>query len=155
MPMIPGLGRSASYILDALGGTAEKAAARVAKKAQTKAGRSQLRGLANTRAGRSNTAQVKQQAYLATKSTVAPRSPTDRPGDYARRMKKAYPEQRMMAQAAVAMRRETGARRASLAVGLGGVGMISGRGPNESRTSYTGPGRTPGLRNPVGTGRYA
>lgn len=155
MPMIPGLGRSASYVLDALGGTAEKAASRVAAKAETKAGRRYLNKLANTRAGRSNTAQVRQQAYQATKSTVAPPSPTDRPGDYTRRMKKAYPEQRMRAQASVAMRRETGVRRASLAVGAGGIGMMSGRGPNESRTSYRGPGRTPGLRNSVGTGRYA
>ena len=198
MPMIPGLGRSASYVLDALGGTAEKAASRVAAKAETKAGRRYLNKLANSRAGRSaNTAQVRQQAYNASVGSGARanvgigrvdypsyfRSDTGQgvmmsSAEQAKRRQRTalaarpdgrktgprasdpafrarYRENKMMGQAAVAMRRETAVRRGSLAVGLGGVGMMSGRGPNESRTSYRGPGRTPGLRNSVGTGRYA
>ena len=157
MPMIPGLGKAATYVLDALGGSMDKAAARVAAKAETQAGRRYLGRLNATPAAQRavNDPQVKKQAYRTTKSTVAPPGPTDKPGDYTRRMKKEYPEQRMRAQATVAMRREMGVRRASLAAGAGGIGMISGKGPNESRTSYRGPGRTPGLRNSVGTGRYA
>lgn len=201
MPMIPGLGRSASYVLDALGGTAERSAARVKAKAETQAGRRYLNRLAKTKAGRSaDTVQLRRQAYNASVSDgpmVGPyKDPTfnpapsyfpkgsnqgvlrpDTPDDIAKRRKRValsqtpgpsrgtrgsdpafrarYRENKFMGQAAVAMRRETGARRASLAVGAGGIGMMSGRGPNESRTSYRGPGRTPGLRNSVGTGRYA
>lgn len=201
MPMIPGLGKSASYVLDALGGTAEKASARVAAKAETKAGRRYLKKLANTRAGRSaDTVQLRRQSYNAAVNDgpmLGPyKDPTFNPApsyfpkgsnqgvlrpdtseDIAKRRQRValsktpgpsrgtrgsdpafrarYRQNKMMGQAAVAMRRETAVRRGSLAVGLGGVGMISGRGPNESRTSYRGPGRTPGLRNSVGTGRYA
>jgi len=197
MPMIPGLGRSASYVLDALGGTAEKTASRVAAKAETQAGRRYLNRLANTKAGRSaDTVQTRRQAYNASVSNGARTNVNMGRADYPsyfrsdtgqgtmmssaeqskRRQRAAlaaspgqrtgtrgsdpafrarYRENKFMAQAAVAMRRETGVRRASLAVGAGGIGMMSGRGPNESRTSYRGPGRTPGLRNSVGTGRYA
>jgi len=43
---------------------------------------------------------------------------------------------------------------------VAGAGLAASAGvfqkkPNESRTSYRGPGRSVGLRNPSGTGRYA
>ena len=214
MPDILGVGRAVTYITDAMGGTAEKAAARVSAKAETQAGRKHLKKLANTKAGRraGESKQVQRQAYNASVGNGARANVSMGRVDYPsyfrsdtgqgtmmssaeqskRRQRAAlaaspgpsfvqgkrvrervvpgagtgprrsdpafvarYKENKFRERAAVAMRRETGVRRASLAVGLGGVGVISGKGPNESRTSYRGPRRTPGLRNSVGTGRYA
>ena len=48
-------------------------------------------------------------------------------------------------------------RRAKYGAGAGLAASVGAfqKKPNESRTSYRGPGRSVGLRNPSGTGRYA
>ena len=180
MPMIPGLGKNirggigkaATYVGEALGGNLDSNMARVAAKAETQAGRKYLSRL--NRAGRrsktiqrgmydpipkSETVRIQKEARRSVQQRARTKGDVGKVGTAER--KKAllaeqgyrsmvYQDQRTQART---MQLNRGVTRGSL--GLGAGMAMSGKGPNESRTSYRGPGATPGLRKPMGSGRYA
>jgi hypothetical protein len=182
MPIFPGLGKAATYVGRALGGTLESNMARVAAKAETKVGRKYLSRL--DRAGQrsrtiqrgvndpipqSETARIQREARQSVARRARAGEDVGRSGtipftkgthDTAKRKEALLYEQG--SRAATYQRQRTQARTMQLnrSVRRGSVGLaagmaMSGKGPNESRTSYRGPGPTPGLRKPMGTGRFA
>lgn len=180
MPMIPGLGKNirggigkvATYVGEALGGSLDSNMARVASKAETQAGRKYLSRL--DRAGRrsktiqrgmndpipkSETARIQKNARREAIRRSRAGQDYGRVGTPGRQVmvdalasqgEMAYRSQRATAKT---MQLNRGVTRGSL--GLAAGTAMSSKGPNESRTSYRGPGATPGLRRPMGSGRYA
>jgi len=178
--MIPGLGKNirggigkvATYVGEALGGSLDSNMARVASKAETQAGRKYLSRL--DRAGRrsktiqrgmndpipkSEIVRIQKEARrsLVRRSRAGENvgrvgTPSRKPALLEEQGGRAliYQSQRTQART---MKLNRGVTRGSL--GLAAGMAMSGKGPNESRTSYRGPGATPGLRKPMGTGRYA
>lgn len=176
------LGQAATYVGQALGGTLDDNMARVAAKAETKSGRKYLSRLnrAGQRSGRiqsgmydpipkSETARIQREARENVARRANAGADVGRSGtvpfakgvhDTAKRKKALLAEQGyrgMLYQSqrtqARTMQLNRGVTRGSLALGAGTA--MSGKGQNESRTSYRGPGSTPGLRKPMGSGRYA
>lgn len=180
MPMIPGLGKNvrggigkvATYVGEALGGSLDSNMARVAAKAETQAGRKYLSRL--NRAGqrsktiqrgmndpipKSETVRIQKEARRNVLRRARAGEDVGRAGTPERRAAllaeqgyRGMVYQTNRAQART-MQLNRGVTRGSL--GLAAGTAMSGKGPNESRTSYRGPGATPGLRKPMGTGRYA
>jgi hypothetical protein len=178
MPIFPGLGKAATYVGRALGGTLESNMARVAAKAETKVGRKYLSRF-NT-LSRLDRAGKKNATIQRGMTDPLPKSETVRIQKEARRnvqlreragenVGKVGTEKRRGVLSSELGNRETAYRtqmtrartmQLNRSVRRGSVGLaagmaMSGKGPNESRTSYRGPGPTPGLRKPMGTGRFA
>jgi len=167
-----GIGKAATYVGEALGGSLDSNMARVASKAETQAGKKYLSRVERA-SRRSKTIQRGMHDPIPESETVriqkeARRSAINRSrkGENVGRVgtpeRKAtilaeqlqrsmdYQNNRALARA---MRLNRGVTRGSL--GLAAGTAMSSKGPNESRTSYRGPGAIPGLRKPMGTGRYA